>query len=38
MSHVLEGIKVGKQNPVSVERSSEFAKYLASSMSIVVVA
>lgn len=29
MSHILESIKVGKQNPVSVERTSEFAKYLA---------
>lgn len=29
MPHILNGIKVGKQNPVSVERTSEFAKYLA---------
>lgn len=29
MPHILDGIKVGKQNPVSVERTSEFAKYLA---------
>jgi RNA polymerase primary sigma factor len=29
MSHILDGIKVGKKNPVSVERTSEFAKYLA---------
>ena len=30
MPHTLDSIKVGKQNPVSVERTSEFAKYLTS--------
>jgi RNA polymerase primary sigma factor len=30
MPHTLDSIKVGRQNPVSVERTSEFAKYLTS--------